>query len=131
MKHEEKPFKRDRRISQRACRVSETKFHFFLLLQHCKGTHFFATLFFLSTKSFDGASHWHSATTQFPSIAFGDASNLLRVGSVVSVCQFLFKDARQRVHSIVVLVGIKVAQKRRYMLVETLVTLLPPERHYN
>lgn len=54
MKHEEKPFKRDRRISQRACRVSETKFHFFLLLQHCKDTHFFATLFFLSTKSFDG-----------------------------------------------------------------------------
>lgn len=54
MKHEEKPFKRDRRISQRTCRVSETKFHFFLLLQHCKDTHFFATLFFLSTKSFDG-----------------------------------------------------------------------------
>ena len=130
MKHEEKPFKRDRRISQRACRESKTKF-ITLLLMLCKGTHFFATLFFLSTKSFDGASHWHSATTQFPSISFRYASYLLRVGSVVSVCQFLFKDARQRVHSIVVLICIKVAQKRRYMLIETLVTLFPPERHYN
>jgi hypothetical protein len=66
-----------------------------------------------------------------PSVSFGYASYLLRVGSVVSVCQFFLKDARQRVCSVVVLVGIKVAQKRRYMLIETLVPLFPTERHYN
>lgn len=51
MKHEEKPFKRDRRISQRACRCCISVIYDGVL---CKGTHFFATLFFLSTKSFDG-----------------------------------------------------------------------------
>lgn len=87
--------------------------------------------FFYRRKVLTGASHWHSATTQFPSISFRYASYLMRVGSVVPVCQFLFKDARQRVHSVIVLVCIKVAQKRRYMLVKSLVTLFPPERHYN
>ena len=92
---------------------------------------FSSRCFFYRRKVLTGRRTGIQQRRRCPSISLGYASYLQRVRSVVPVCQFFLKDARQRVCSVVVLVGIKVAQKRRYMLIKTLVPLFPTERHYN
>ena len=55
---------KDRRISQRACQCQNKVYH--ISAAALQRYAFFSNVVFLSTKSFDGASHWHSATTQMP-----------------------------------------------------------------